>query len=268
MSKPENDLKAILVGGILILFVGAYFIGRPLLFHSQESNESEESDVVEQPTQEIPSIASAAVLEKIRQGESLAFIDVRDPAAYEREHIPHALSVPIGSLAQLTLDNEQTGIIVFASGNSDVIMAAHTILTSKSFPYFFLEGGFEEWKTRGYQVISTGDPNSFVDQSKITYITPVEMKQLIDRPDPNLFLLDVQPRDLYARSHVKGAVNIPLPELEKRSREIPPGKQIVVYGENALASFQGGVRLADLNFFGALTLQVGLENLQDVPLEP
>ncbi|MFZ3031959.1 MAG: rhodanese-like domain-containing protein, partial [Candidatus Moraniibacteriota bacterium] len=102
--------------------------------------------------------------------------------------------------------------------------------------------------------LSRGDPSSFLDQSKITYITPAEALKALANTDANYFLLDVQSAQNYQKKHLKGSVNIPLAELERRSKEIPAGRNILVYGESELSSFQGGVRLADLNVFTARTL--------------
>lgn len=42
-------------------------------------------------------------------------------------------------------------------------------------------------------------------------------------------LVDVRPKDAYAKEHIKGAVNIPFDELPKRLRELPKDKTIVTY---------------------------------------
>ena len=42
-------------------------------------------------------------------------------------------------------------------------------------------------------------------------------------------LLDVRPRVEYQAGHLPGAISIPLDELERRLRELPPGRTIVAY---------------------------------------
>ena len=103
-------------------------------------------------------------------------------------------------------------------------------------------------------IFSFGDTTSFVDQSKITYIGLESFKKLLSEKEPSLFILDVQTEENYNKAHIVGATNIPLDQLEKRSGEIPAGRQIIVYGENDSISFRGGVHLSDLGIFTAQTL--------------
>ena len=45
----------------------------------------------------------------------------------------------------------------------------------------------------------------------------------------SVVIVDTRDADSFAQEHIKGAINIPLPEFEKRYQEIPTGKQIIVY---------------------------------------
>lgn len=44
-----------------------------------------------------------------------------------------------------------------------------------------------------------------------------------------VILLDVRPEDEFANEHPKGAINIPLPELQRRIDELPKDQEIIVY---------------------------------------
>ena len=61
-------------------------------------------------------------------------------------------------------------------------------------------------------------------------------------------------KDLYAKNHIAKSVNIPLSELETRTNDIPKGVGIAVIGSTSLETFQGAVRLFDLNVFTAKAL--------------
>jgi rhodanese-related sulfurtransferase len=95
-------------------------------------------------------------------------------------------------------------------------------------------------------------------------------KKLLNEKSPTLFVLDIGQSENYKKRHIVGAVNIPLEELERRVREIPAGRQIVVYGENDVVSFQGGVILSDLGIFTAQTLSGNkyLAPESGLPFEP
>lgn len=46
---------------------------------------------------------------------------------------------------------------------------------------------------------------------------------------PNLFVLDVRTRDEFRQARLKGAVLIPLNELERRVAEVPKNRTLLVY---------------------------------------
>jgi rhodanese-related sulfurtransferase len=47
--------------------------------------------------------------------------------------------------------------------------------------------------------------------------------------------------------------------LEKRKKDIPIGKKIVLYDNDGLGAFKAGVRLFDMGFFNTFTLSDGLD---------
>jgi len=63
--------------------------------------------------------------------------------------------------------------------------------------------------------------------------------------DGEVTVLDVRPPDEYAAGHIRGAVSLPIEELEQRLRELPPGREIVAYcrGPYCLFSRQAVERL-------------------------
>lgn len=267
MSPQTNhqDLKALLIGGFLILLVGGYFIGR-VFFISPAEKSGSDSPATAETQIPVATIAPDALRKKLLDKEPVALVDIRSAEEYQKEHLPRSLSYPIGMFGNFSPENGQSTVIIFSGQDPQILETAKNILNQKSFPYALLKGGFEAWKESGGQTISAGDPDSFVDQSKITYISVDDLKKLAGK----IFLLDVQPAENYQKKHLKGAANIPLSQLEKRVGEIPPAQQIIVYGENELASFQAGVRLSDLNVFAVRTLagNTHLSSGSGLPLEP
>lgn len=268
-QNNQRDKRTLLVGGVLIVLVGVYFVSKSFFFADKTTLTPQTTDATS--SSNISLIAPEVLLKKIQNGDAVTLLDIRPEAAYQLEHMVHALSVPIGSLENFSPTNaNEMVVIVFSENDLNTFETAKNIMNQKSFAYFFLKGGFEAWKNLSAPVISTGDPNSFVDQSKVTYLSLEECKKLLAKNTPVPFILDVQSESNFHRRHLKGAVNIPLDQLEKRIAEIPAGKQIIVYGENDLASFQGGVRLSDLGIFSAHTLTGGkyLSGLSGLALEP
>ncbi|MDO8566291.1 MAG: rhodanese-like domain-containing protein [Candidatus Moranbacteria bacterium] len=265
----QRDKRTLLVGGLLIVAVGIYFVGKNIFSENTGSLPNSVSTDSSLKTN-VPLIAPDILLKKIQNGDPVALIDVRPETAYRLGHIAHALSLPIGSLQNFSPAKDEMVVIIFSEDDAGVFETAKNIMNEKSFAYFFLKGGFEGWQTLNAPTVSTGDPNSFVDQSKVTYLSVEEYKNLLTQKTLSLFVLDIQTEEGFGKRHLEGAVNIPLDQLEKRVGEIPSGRQIVVYGENDLASFQGGVRLSDLGVFSARTLTGGkyLSTLSGLSFQP
>ncbi|HLC95444.1 MAG TPA: rhodanese-like domain-containing protein [Patescibacteria group bacterium] len=249
----ERDKKAVLVGAVLILFIGVYFIGKSLFFR----NDTPPSYPVPKSASQkegVPLIPPDILIKKIQTNETLALLDIRDATSFQTEHIPQSFVIPINALGNFAPNQNELVVIIFAESDTLTLETAKNIMGQKSFPYFFLKGGFEGWKAMGAPTISMGDPKSFLDQSKVALIDVEAYKKLISENNPSLLTLDVQTDEAFAKKHLKGALHIPLNQLEKRFGEIPAGRQIIVYGENDLTSFQGGVRIFDLGIFSARVL--------------
>lgn len=70
---------------------------------------------------------------------------------------------------------------------------------------------------------------------------PVSRKELLQRTQDGLVtVLDVRPADEFTASHLPGAVNIPLKDLEARLAELDPSQEIVAYcrGPYCVLSFE------------------------------
>ena len=79
--------------------------------------------------------------------------------------------------------------------------------------------------------------NFFTAQDEIE---AVPAKELLKQARKGLVtVIDLRPVEEYAAGHVPGAINIPLPELHKRLRDLPKGKEIIAYcrGPYCLMSF-------------------------------
>ena len=46
---------------------------------------------------------------------------------------------------------------------------------------------------------------------------------------PELVLVDTRARDAFAKAHIPGAINVPLPELAQLADQLPRDKELVAY---------------------------------------
>lgn len=77
-------------------------------------------------------------------------------------------------------------------------------------------------------------------------LEPVPAAELLKRVRAGLVtVLDVRPREEYATGHLRGALNVPLAELEKHLDKFPADKEIVAYcrGPHCVLAFDAVARL-------------------------
>jgi len=82
-------------------------------------------------------------------------------------------------------------------------------------------------------------------------LEPVSREELLGRLSRSeVTLLDVRPEDEFALGHLPDALNIPLPELERRLAELPAAQEIVAYcrGPYCVLSFEAVAALRARGF--------------------
>lgn len=102
-----------------------------------------------------------------------------------------------------------------------------------------------------------------VAESAVYYyvITPEELKQRIDNPEDNNFLLiDVRKESEYDAAHIPGAICIPLKELGYRLWNLEKSKDIIVYCKEDKSSKVAAQVLINAGFKDVYDLSGGLKN--------
>jgi rhodanese-related sulfurtransferase len=263
-----QEKKALIIGFALILVVVLFMFFRPL-FKKNQLSDSELSSQKE--VQEYPQISFSELQDKIRNNEDLLVIDIRGSDYYGAEHIVDSVNISIDELEKINLgtDSDKLTVVLSEGTESEKQLEAQAlkIIENKGFKNVkALQGGMISWKNNYGQTISWGDPYSFVDQSKTTFILPEDLKKNIS-DGALIYVLDVREASSYSNGHIPSAANVPLNDLEKKRNEIPMSRSIVVYGESELESFQAGVKLYDLNFLSVQVLQGGFSAWKNKKLE-
>jgi rhodanese-related sulfurtransferase len=261
-KNRKNDIYALAIGGTLVLLVGAYFIGKSLSGNSTGNTPSVlggGSGQVKgflEVSEDAPFIGVDTLSQKIKNGDKIRFVDIRSAEEYQVEHIKDSIQLSPAAFDGFSVDQGETAIIIFSEGDTITFETAKNIFKRKSIPYVFLSGGISAWRLAGFPTVSIGDPRSFLDQSKIIYISPDELKTFLEKDPESVFLIDVQSEEEYQKGHIKGAMNLPLSDLEKKLSQVhvPTARIIVVYGATDVASFQAGVRISDLGIMSVKTL--------------
>jgi len=79
----------------------------------------------------------------------------------------------------------------------------------------------------------------------------IPASELLDRIHNDLVtIIDVRPAEEYRQGHLPGAINIPLPELEKQLQQLDPAQQVVAYcrGPHCVLAFDAVQTLRDRGF--------------------
>jgi len=98
---------------------------------------------------------------------------------------------------------------------------------------------------------------SDVDKIVNTYLTakdnldPIPATELLERAKQDLVtVLDVRPKEEFDAGHVRGAINIPIEELEQHLEQFDPEQEIVAYcrGPHCILAFDAVARLREKGF--------------------
>ncbi len=86
------------------------------------------------------------------------------------------------------------------------------------------------------------------------YQMPVTLHEFKDRPD--VFLIDVRPKDEYDKGHLPDAISVPLSELAVRLGEIPKEKLIIAYCRGMFCSIaDDAVKLLHIQGYNARKIE-------------
>ena len=67
-----------------------------------------------------------------------------------------------------------------------------------------------------------------VEAAKVPEITKEELKEKLEKK-VDFIVVDVRSKASYDKSHIPGAISIPLGDIEKRHEELPKDKEIILY---------------------------------------
>lgn len=257
-ASSQQQNRVIIVGFLLILGVVGWSFWRP----TTQSTDGTPATLEQQSTDtvdltDLKFLDPKELLARLDRHETVLFLDIRPKANYDVEHIVGSQSMPVASLN--TFAPDKGTLVVLVSGPeipNQTLKSIHQFFTNKGFSFAFLRGTITDWHLAGGATISSGDPASPYDYAKVIFINPDKVLPLTETLISPLFL-DVRGATAFAEGHIPHAINFPINDLEARRDDIPRQKSLFVYGENDYESYQAGVRLFDLGFFGVRVIRGG-----------
>ena len=130
--------------------------------HNAEQAKSA-SQIVAEARQTVPELTVAQAKEELDQGHVNLVLDVREPAEWEKGHIPGVLLAPRGMLEwyadpttryakpELTIQRDARIIVTCASGGRSML-AAETLRKMGYTNVVNMAGGFNEWSKQGFPI--------------------------------------------------------------------------------------------------------------------
>jgi hydroxyacylglutathione hydrolase len=262
-DQSKNNLATIAVGFFLIVLVtGLFFIKSSFLSKKNEDIAAQKQATTQaDDLKKYSSISAKELLKKINNRENLEIVDIRNAQSFSENHIIDSKNFSLEELDKnfSFMDNDKTYFIVDDLGFTPNEKQAMDIFLENGIKNVaFLEGGISAWVNELNPIVEIGNPNSLSDQSKVNYIKSEDLKKAIEEEGNVLYIIDLRGAADYAAGHLKNAVNIPLPNLEVRRKEIPTYKKIILYDDSGMNAFQGAVRLFDMGILNVYTLSDGL----------
>lgn len=249
IPKNKKEQIAIAIGFLLILIVILITLFRSNLFSDKDDTQNEGQIVKEDNGLEYKTITAKDLHKKIllaKENEQPVLLDIRPFQTYADEHITDAVNItPEEFPLEQKIDLHKLIIIIGENPEDENIKKTIAQLEKENFKNFMvLAGGMEAWKQLVGTTVNYGNPNSFEDQMKVSYVEGKDLNDALKQNVPT-YILDVRTAEEYAKGHIPGAINIPAEELEKRRKEITE-KRVVVVGINELQEFQSSVQIYDM----------------------
>jgi len=266
--KKQKDLKVLFVGFGLILLVIIITILRGSLFSTKKEVTLQQSENKTEviPGEKYQTISVSQLQKEISTGSKLTLLDIRTFENYAEAHILDSVNVPLTDFPVGSKINVLNPVVVITTdlGEEDKVNV-ETAIKALSDEHIIdvrvLAGGIEAWKKIIGALVNFGDPKSFTDQAKVSYVEVDKLNEAIKQGIPT-FILDIRTPEEYASGHLKGSLNVPFDDLEKRRSEIQPFPKVVVVGINELQEFQASVQLYDMLLIQPFILKGGINAWQ------
>jgi len=258
MEKEKKEKIALILGFFLILIIILITLFRSKLFTSTDN--VSQLDFNRQISSELGynTINAKDLNKKIllnKKDNPITLLDIRPFDSYIREHIVDTINLtPDDFPLDSKIDIHNQVVVIGADENDEDIKKIVDELKKENFGNFLvLIGGMDSWQKIGGITVTYGDPTLFTDQSKVSYVDPKDLNDALKQDVP-MFIVDIGTAEDYSKGHIRGAINIPSDDLEKRRSEITE-KKVIVVGPNELQEFQSSVQMYDMLLISPFVLK-------------
>jgi rhodanese-related sulfurtransferase len=264
-ENKKKEQAAMIIGLFLILLVILITLFRSKVFSGSSAPQTSDQSASAVATLGYKTINATDLQKKILlpgKDSGLILLDIRPFSDYAAEHIVDSVNVtPAEFPLNSKIDVHSLIIVVGANASDSDIATTVDELKKENFTNFMvLANGMEAWKQSAGATVTYGDPTSFVDQAKVSYVEADQLNAAL-KQNVATYIVDVRTADEYSKGHIPGAINIPSDDLEKRRHEIAE-KRVVVVGMNELQEFQSSVQMYDMLLVSPFVLKGAMPGWQ------
>ncbi|MEJ5143154.1 rhodanese-like domain-containing protein [Gluconobacter albidus] len=183
-----------------------------------------------------PLTTSEAVRAKLRSGEEIALLDVREEALFASAHPLFAVNLPLGRIEERIaglVPRRDVPVVVYDNGEGRTVQAVRLLRVLGYTDVSALADGLEGWRRSGGEIfIDVNVPSKafgeLVEHVRHTPSLPArELHDRIERGD-DLVILDARRFIEYNVMSIPGGRSVPGGELALRIRDIAPSPETTV----------------------------------------
>ena len=184
----------------------------------------------------------AEVAKALAHGVRLEILEHLSQADRNVETLARLTGVSVASVSQHLQKLRHAGLLVATKNGKQVIYGLKDELAVD-----LLETlqRFAERNTAEVQQVISG---YFTDRDNMEAVSKADLLERVAQGTS--IALDVRPADEFEVGHLKGAINIPLAELEEHLADLPPGKEIIAYcrGPYCVLSYEAVATLREKGY--------------------
>lgn len=176
----------------------------------------------------------AHIKKQMDKGANMVVIDSRPKKRkYDKAHIPGAISIPDSSFDKMTdkLPKDKATPLYFYCGGLKCKLSPNSAAKAIKLGYTnvkIVPGGFPAWK-KAYGKGGAAKPPAVQKGKEDGTISVASFQEIMSTAPETLLLVDVRDAEEFANATIRGAVNYPINDLEKRMDALPTDKTIVFF---------------------------------------
>lgn len=233
-------------------------------------------------------ISQKDFVDKVKAGDDMFILDIRQPDVYAESHIKGAVNAPWGTAISDNLDKlpKDKTIMVYCYTGQTAGQAV-AILNIAGFDAKSVNLGWNLGisKVEGVDAVTEKKANDYGKQNTLVVkaelkdaadkyfkgladvkgtmyanykISEDDAKKLLDAEDPNVMFLSIRKAEDFGKGHIQGAVNISFGKgMEQKFNTLPKDKKIVVYCYTGQTAGQT-VAVLKLLGYDAVSLNAGM----------